>query len=433
MFSSRIISLASVLVATAVCSTAAPAIKPGTTIIQRQYNQTIAKRDTGFNYGGSDVRGVNLGGWLLLEPFITPWLFENLDGSIVDEYTFCQNQDRGAAANALRSHWDSWITEDDFRQIRDAGLNHVRLPIGFWAFDVSGGEPYIQGQKEYLYRAIGWARQYGIKVIIDLHGAPGSQNGFDNSGRRGSANWADDQRNVDRTRGVVQSLAGEFSDGQYYGVVTAIAVLNEPAGFLNDNLLYTARQFNIDAYYDVRERGGLLVIYHDAFQPPSFWNGAFNYPQTSDVMLDHHYYSVFSDAEVRRTWGQHLNAACSYGDTLATAPNWAVVGEWSLAAYDCARWLNGRGVGARYDGSYPGSSYVGVCWPFTGDGSTFSNEYKNFLRDFWDTQTQTFENRGQGWIFWTWKAAPAEWSYQAGLNGGWIPRNPAEHRGYKCS
>lgn len=23
-------------------------------------------------------------------------------------------------------------------------------------------------------------------------------------------------------------------------------------------------------------------------------------------------------------------------------------------------------------GSYPGSSYVGVCWPFTGDGSTFS-------------------------------------------------------------
>jgi hypothetical protein len=62
-----------------------------------------------------------------------------------------------------------------------------------------------------------------------------------------------------------------------------------------------------------------------------------------------------------------------------------------LAAYDCARWLNGRGVGARYDGkswskdmratyadslsvsgTYPGSSQVGVCWPFTGDGSSFS-------------------------------------------------------------
>jgi hypothetical protein len=64
----------------------------------------------------------------------------------------------------------------------------------------------------------------------------------------------------------------------------------------------------VDAYYDVRDRGGLLaslcalalaivahtnsfrltyqVVYHDAFQEPSFWNGAFDYPQTSDVMLD---------------------------------------------------------------------------------------------------------------------------------------------------
>jgi glucan 1,3-beta-glucosidase len=70
-----------------------------------------------------------------------------------------------------------------------AGLNHVRIPIGFWAYDVSGGEPYIQGQAEYLDRAIGWARNHGLKVLIDVHGAPGSQNGYDNSGRRGDAQW----------------------------------------------------------------------------------------------------------------------------------------------------------------------------------------------------------------------------------------------------
>jgi hypothetical protein len=66
MFSRRILSLASVLVAAAISSIAAPTIKPGTTIIQREFNETLAKRDTGFNYGGSDVRGVNLGGWLVL-------------------------------------------------------------------------------------------------------------------------------------------------------------------------------------------------------------------------------------------------------------------------------------------------------------------------------------------------------------------------------
>ena len=61
----------------------------------------------------------------------------------------------------------------------DFRLNHVRIPIGYWAFDVAPGEPYIQGQKPYLLNAIGWAAKYNLKVIIDLHGAPGSQNGYE--------------------------------------------------------------------------------------------------------------------------------------------------------------------------------------------------------------------------------------------------------------
>jgi hypothetical protein len=52
-------------------------------------------------------------------------------------------------------------------------LNHVRLPIGYWAFEVGPGEPFIQGQLPYLKKAIGWASNNGLKVIIDLHGAPG--------------------------------------------------------------------------------------------------------------------------------------------------------------------------------------------------------------------------------------------------------------------
>ena len=58
-------------------------------------------------------------------------------------------------------------------------LNHVRIPIGYWAFNVAPGEPYISGQQAYLLQAISWAQTYNLKVIIDLHGAPGSQNGYD--------------------------------------------------------------------------------------------------------------------------------------------------------------------------------------------------------------------------------------------------------------
>jgi glucan 1,3-beta-glucosidase len=58
-------------------------------------------------------------------------------------------------------------------------LNHVRIPIGYWAYEVGPGEPYIQGQHDYLVKAVGWAGKHNIKVMIDLHGAPGSQNGYE--------------------------------------------------------------------------------------------------------------------------------------------------------------------------------------------------------------------------------------------------------------
>ena len=30
------------------------------------------------------------------------------------------------ALSVLENHWQTWIVEDDFRQIKAAGLNHVR-------------------------------------------------------------------------------------------------------------------------------------------------------------------------------------------------------------------------------------------------------------------------------------------------------------------
>jgi glucan 1,3-beta-glucosidase len=69
------------------------------------------------------------------------------------------------------------------------GLNHVRIPIGYWAFDIVEGEPFIPGQLAYLDKAVTWARAHNIKIQLDLHGVPGSQNGYDHSGRKGAANW----------------------------------------------------------------------------------------------------------------------------------------------------------------------------------------------------------------------------------------------------
>lgn len=80
-----------------------------------------------FNYGGDKVRGVNLGGWFVLEPWITPSLFNAQKGAAVDEFSLTKVLGKDAAQSTLEQHWSSFITQDDFTRIAAAGLNHVRM------------------------------------------------------------------------------------------------------------------------------------------------------------------------------------------------------------------------------------------------------------------------------------------------------------------
>jgi glucan 1,3-beta-glucosidase len=55
---------------------------------------------------GTKLRGVNLGGWLVLEKWMTPSVFEGLDAA--DETTFCvELGDR--AESVLKPHWNNFI------------------------------------------------------------------------------------------------------------------------------------------------------------------------------------------------------------------------------------------------------------------------------------------------------------------------------------
>ena len=126
--------------------------------------------------------------------------------------------------------------------------------------------------------------------------------------------------------------------------------------------------------------------------------------------------------ENNRTESEHIKVACQKESDLRSSTLPIVVGEWSPAKTDCAKWLNGRGIGSRYDHSYGGGKPDGSCDGKSGSASTFSDDYKKFLRQYWEAQTSTYEKGGKGWVQWTWKAEAAdEWSYEAGLKNGWIP------------
>jgi glucan 1,3-beta-glucosidase len=112
----------------------------------------------------------------VLEPWIVPSLFAEWasGGGVVDEYTYTLALGKTEAFNGLNKHWATWITQDDFKEIALMGLNHVRIPVGYWALNPLPGDPYVQGQLPYLDQAIGWARSAGLKIMLDLHGGKGA-------------------------------------------------------------------------------------------------------------------------------------------------------------------------------------------------------------------------------------------------------------------
>jgi len=402
----------------------------------------LSKRDPAFDYNNQKVRGVNLGGWFVLEPWITPSLFNEWATSqtVVDEYTMCQTLGSQECYNRLNSHWGSWIQENDFQSIAGAGLNHVRIPLGYWAVSPQSGDPYVQGQLPYLDQAIVWARNSGLKVLIDIHGMPGSQNGFDNSGRRGNITWQTADPNRDIAKGVVNALAARYANDQ--DVVTMIEAVNEPANWGLD--MDWVKQYYYDAWGNIRQSAANIALtIHDAFeQPDSYWNGFMNAASGIDyVVLDTHQYQIFSDAEVSRTLQQHVNYACNtVGPFITDTDKWTIVGEWSAALTDCTQWLNGLGKGARYDGTfYDGGqtqqNQYGSCnGKYQGDVNSFSAADKKATRQYIEAQLDAYESH-TGWIYWTWKAEDApEWAMNNLLTAGLFPQ-PLTDRQYpnQCS
>lgn len=95
----------------------------------------------------------------------------------------------GQARQVLEKHWDNFITESDFIWMAGVGINTVRLPLGYWHIGTgeqewNTGTLYETVRAQYVgawprvLRAVSLAEKYGIGVLIDLHAAPGSQNGM---------------------------------------------------------------------------------------------------------------------------------------------------------------------------------------------------------------------------------------------------------------
>lgn len=167
------------------------------------------------------IKGVNLGGWLVLEKWMAPQLFDGVEAE--DEYYLPRDLSETEYRTRINMHRANFITEADFLNIASLGIDTIRIPVPYFIF---GDVPPFIGAIDYLDKAFSWAEAYNLKILIDLHTVPGSQNGFDNGGISGVQNWAQHSDQVDFAISVLRRLAERY--GQRVGLY-GIEVLNEPA------------------------------------------------------------------------------------------------------------------------------------------------------------------------------------------------------------
>lgn len=166
---------------------------------------------------------------------MTPSLFKCASGKKTAELDIASGW--GSVDNArslLERHWDTFITKSDFDYLSRIGINTVRLPIGYWNLgpDFTKGTPFenvapvYQNSWPRVKRAINMANDAGLGVLVDLHGAVGSQNGQAHSGvSTGGVQLFDNQGNVDKTMNVLKFLTKELANVTN---VVGIEILNEP-------------------------------------------------------------------------------------------------------------------------------------------------------------------------------------------------------------
>ena len=334
------------------------------------------------------IRGLNLGGWLVLEKWMTPELFEGYNAK--DEYHLML-QMGDLRKSVIEKHRNEFIKEEDFIWMKEYGINVVRIPVGHWLFEDS--YPYINAY-ETLMKAFRWGNKHNIKILLDLHAAPGCQNGFDNGGLADVVDWPKGD-NIQKTLVFLERLAKTFKDEEsLYG----IEVLNEPRWDMDMDLI---QSFYLKAYQIIRKylTDDLVVVFHDAFRLDS-WKKFFMENDFVNVLLDTHMYQVFSDHDSLRNPIEVIEkvSVLRYKEIIEIDYVNLVVGEWSLGIHQNTL-------------------------------KQLQNEFEKdvFYKAVGHALLTTYENTG-GWFFWNYKLSEKStrkhigWSFRDMIDKGYLPR-----------
>ncbi|EEF48467.1 conserved hypothetical protein [Ricinus communis] len=309
-----------------------------------------------------------------------------ISGRMRGEFQVTNGYGPESAPRAMKEHWSTFIVEDDFKFISQNGLNAVRIPVGWWiASDPNPPKPYVGGSLQALDNAFSWAEKYGLKVVIDLHAAPDSQNGWEHSSSRdGSQEWGLTDANIQQTVDIIDFLTARYAKSSS---LYAVELINEPlspgASLERVTKYYQAgynavRKHSSTAYVVMSNRLGSDEA-RELFPLASGLSG---------TVIDVHYYNLFSSIFDDMTVQQNIdfvNTNRSAQLNFVTTSNGPLtfVGEW------VAEWQV--------------------------SGAT-KEDYQRFAK----AQLEVYGRATFGWAYWTLKNVNNHWSLEWMIKNGYI-------------
>ena len=228
------------------------------------------------------LRGTNAGGWLVQENWMNP---TNASDQKTMMTTLANRFGTSKRDELVSTYENNYWTTQDFDNCAEMGMSVIRLPFTYMNLCDDNGN-----LKSNAFDRLDWfvqnCSQRGMYVILDMHGAFGSQNGMDHSGEINDGKQLYyNQSNKDKTLNLWKKIAEHFKGNP---AVAAYDILNEPG--IKAAATYSLHwDFYNEIYNTIRSKDRNHIIIME-----SCWD-ADNLPRPSqygwtNVAYEYHYY-----------------------------------------------------------------------------------------------------------------------------------------------
>jgi len=340
------------------------------------------------------LKGVNLGGLMVMEP----WMCPGDSGGLPDTYSIIKELDSrfGVAEEQtlIRDYQQAWITTQDFANIKKAGFNVVRVPVWWGNFYPIANVSNATWRSD-AFTELDWivsqAAAQGIYVIIDMHGLVGSQSTSDDTGQENlNAYWTNttDQGN---SAYMWWQIANHYNGNP---TVAGYDLINEPTGAPSNAAVISA---NASLYTSVRSADPNHIVIIEGTFGNWDWSMLPN-PSTegwTNVVYEMHEYQ-YGGTEATVEAGSANQVADFNNHASYNVPGY--IGEWNDMGYPAAAYQYSYG-------EYTNNGLSSTMWAYKGTDGLNPNGWALYGPSYWattpDVSTASAAAIAADWGQWT--------------------------------